>query len=163
MDVGVSVLRFNQPSSTEQSCFQDKLKETETLVKQYGVTTESQLHKSQVLLTHIDAALTIGTLLHKLDGSEQLTEMAFKAEHRMFQQYTTKVKKAVGRQELSNQRKKTEVNVDAMHRFIEHAVPDLDHAQKQQLKQVCCASQDLVTPVQMVCISCLSGCTTHCC
>lgn len=105
-------------------------------MKQHGVTTESQLHKSQVLLTHIDAALSIGALLHKLDGSEQLTEVSFKAEHRMFQQYTTKVKKAVGRQELSNQRKKTEVNVDAMHRFIEHAVPDLDHDQKQQLKQV---------------------------
>jgi hypothetical protein len=120
-----------------QCCLQGKLDEATALVKQYGVTTESPLHKSQVLLTHMDAALTIGALLHKLDGSEQLTEVAFKAEHRMFQHYTTKVKRAVGRQELSNQRKKTEVNVDAMHRFIEHAVPDLDAHQKQQLKQVC--------------------------
>ena len=135
---------FKQASGTEQRCLQDKLQETEALVKQYGVAADSELHKSQVLLTHIDTALTIGALLHKLDGSEQLTELSFKAEHRMFQQYTTKVKKAVGRQELSNQRKKTEVNVDAMHRFIEHAVPDLDHEQKQQLKQVRSACQDML-------------------
>lgn len=146
------VLCFRQQT---YGCFQDKLQETETLLKQYGLANESHLHKSQVLVQHMDAALTIGALLYKLDGSEQLTDVSFKAEHQMFQQYTTKVKKAVGRQELSNQRKKTEVNVDAMHRFIEHAVPDLDQDQKQQLKQV--LLHMLLTAIVSTC----PACTTH--
>lgn len=127
-------------------CLQAKVEDTEKLLKRYSAAAESPLHRGQVLLTHIDAALTIGALLHKLDGNEHLTEVAFKAEHTMFQQYTVKVKKAVGRQELSNQRKKTEVNVDAMHRFIEHAIPDLDQDQKHQLKQVWSVSLT-ITPV----------------
>jgi hypothetical protein len=115
---------------------QAQLTDVEQIIKQRQVEKVPALHRSQILLTHIDTALTMGALLHKLEGNERLSETHFSAENRMLESYTNKVKRYVARQELSHQRKLTEVNVDAMHRFIEHAVPDLTSDQKQELKHV---------------------------
>eukprot|EP00892_Ulva_mutabilis_P003485 jgi/Ulvmu1/1508/UM011_0238.1 len=96
----------------------------------------SHLQRSQLLLCQADAAVTLGALLHKLEGCNELTDIMLKSELVMVQAYRQKVQKAVAKDELSTQQKKTEVNVDAMHRFIEHAIPDLDQGQKEGLKRV---------------------------
>lgn len=98
----------------------------------------SQLQKSQVLMCNADATLALGALLYKLEGCDELADVMLKSELLMLGAYKQKVQKAVAKEELSMQKKKTEVNIDAMHRFIEHAIPDLDQVQKADLKKVRC-------------------------
>lgn len=97
----------------------------------------SHLQKSQILLCQADAAVTLGALLHKLEGCNELTDVMLKSELLMVGAYREKIQKVVAKAELGTQRKRTEVNVDAMHRFIEHAIPDMDQRQKAGLKRVC--------------------------
>lgn len=96
----------------------------------------SHLQKSQILVCQANSALALGALLYKLEGCDELTHVMLKSELLMVNAYKQKVQKAVAKEELSAQKKKTEINIDAMHRFIEHAIPDLDQDQKAGLKRV---------------------------
>lgn len=96
----------------------------------------NNLQRAQILLCEADAMCALGALLYKLDGCDELASTMLKSELVMVDAYKQKVQKAVARQELSQQRKKTEVNIDAMHRFIEHAIPDLEQSQRDALKKV---------------------------
>lgn len=122
-----------------------KVKHIQSLLKELKQVLEdikdetsqsSQLQKSQVLLCNAHATLALGALLYKLEGCDELTDVMLKSELLMVSAYKQKVQKAVAKEELRTQKKKTEINIDAMHRFIEHAIPDLDEAQKAGLKRV---------------------------
>ena len=57
--------------------------------------------------------------------------------------YEKKVQAAVAKQELGQQKRGMQINIDAAHRFISNALPDLSAQARQDLKQVCIQNLDV--------------------
>ena len=107
-----------------------------------GVAVEelAPLQQAQVKCAQMRAAIALGSCLHTLQhGSAELATDAFASERTMLEAYDKKVQAAVAKQELGRSKRKHEINIDAAHRFITHAVPDLSAEAKQDLHKVCSA------------------------
>lgn len=99
-------------------------------IKQLTPTEQAQVHTALM-----QVALTATAFLHRAQGNAG-PPAALTAEHRQLKAYETKLQKVLTNEDLKAQRKKMEINIDAAHRFIEHAIPELTRQQKTSLKQV---------------------------
>lgn len=99
-------------------------------IKQLTPTEQAQVHTALM-----QVALTATAFLHRAQGNAG-PPAALTAEHRQLKAYETKLQKVLANEDLKAQRKKMEINIDAAHRFIEHAIPELTRQQKTSLKQV---------------------------
>jgi len=93
------------------------------------------LQDAQIQVALLHAAVAIGGALQTVHGGGA-DAAEVKAEHTRAKAYHTKVQKAVAREELKGLRKHTEINIDAAHRFITHAIPELTREQRNGLTQV---------------------------
>jgi hypothetical protein len=107
-----------------------------------GVTSAElpPLQQAQVKCAQIQAALALGRCLHVLQGEGSEAVDALQSERTMLEAYSKKVKAAVAKQELGHHKRGTEINIDAAHRFITHAIPDLSKQARQELQNVRLAS-----------------------
>ena len=103
--------------------------------------SQQPLQQAQVHATCMACAVSIGVLLNRMHGG---TSETFAAEQTIIKAYQKKVQKAVAGEELEGLKKKTEINIDAAHRFINHAIPELSQEQKQKLRQVCLSNFEQV-------------------
>ena len=94
------------------------------------------LQRAQCECVCIQAALALASWLHSLHGEASDYVDVLQAERTMLAAYEKKVQAAVAKQELGRKKRGVEINVDAAHRFITHAIPDLSAAQKAELQQV---------------------------
>lgn len=94
------------------------------------------LQQAQVLCTQLRAALALGTCLHTLQGEDIVQTEALKSEQTMLEAYIKKIMASVAKQELGRHKRGMQIDIDAAHRFITHAIPDLSQQAKKDLKQV---------------------------
>lgn len=94
------------------------------------------LQQAQAQVAEMEAALALSQCLHTLQGDKEAFDAAIRAELNVLAAYKTKVLAAVAKQELAHSKRTTEVNIDAAHRFITHAIPDLSAQTRAGLKQV---------------------------
>ena len=108
------------------------------------------LQRAQCECARIQAALALASWLHSLHGEASEYVDVLQAERTMLAAYEKKVQAAVAKQELGRKKRGLEINVDAAHRFITHAIPDLSAAQKAELQQVRIARAHVVISVFFV-------------
>jgi len=95
------------------------------------------LQQAQMRVAEMEAALALSQCLHTLQGDREAFDAALRAEATVLAAYKTKVNAAVAQQELLQSKRVTEVDIDAAHRFITHAIPELSEKSRADLKQVC--------------------------
>lgn len=93
------------------------------------------VQRAQVYTTLAQAAASLFSLYLKAKGVDP-ADHPFNKEHDRLKQYNKKVRKIAAVEELNRNRPTLEVDVAAMSRFIAAAVPDLNAAQREELKQV---------------------------
>ena len=94
------------------------------------------LQRAQVRCAQMAAAVELATCLAQLQGEDFEHHDELRTERTMLEAYKKRVQEAVNKQDLGSHKRKLEIDVNAAHRFITHAIPDLSSEAKQELKQV---------------------------
>jgi hypothetical protein len=94
------------------------------------------LKQAQVYLAQLEAVLALSQSLRTLQGEGDFHAQVTDSEVTLAKAYAKKVRKEVAREELGTTKRGLEVNIDAAHRFITHAIPELSAKQKEQLQAV---------------------------
>jgi hypothetical protein len=94
------------------------------------------LQQAQVHLAQLEAVLALSQSLRTLQGEGDFHAQVTDSAVTLAKAYAKKVRKEVASEELGSAKQGLEVNIDAAHRFITHAIPELSSNQKEQLKAV---------------------------
>ena len=94
------------------------------------------LQQAQMHIAEMEAASALAQCLHTLQGDRAAFDAAIRGESTVLTAYKAKVQAAVAKDELAHAKRTTEVNIDAAHRFIMHAITDLSAQKREALRQV---------------------------
>lgn len=97
-----------------------------------GTANLPPLQKAQAMCAEMKAILALGETLHNLEGEDS---SALESSKTALAAYEKKVWAAVAKQELGRKKRGMQINIDAAHRFITNALPDLSEQAKSELKQ----------------------------
>jgi hypothetical protein len=101
-----------------------------------GCESLPPLLQAQMHLAHLEAVLSLSQSLCTLQGEGDFHAQVAASEMTLTEAYRKKVKSAVAKEELAGAKRGLEVNIDAAHRFITHALPELSAKQKEELQSV---------------------------
>jgi hypothetical protein len=113
---------------------QAALDELDRSIAPGGAETLPPLQQAQVHLAHLDMAVSLTSCMHGLEGEGALPA-ALEPETRIVEAYRGKMTRALARVELATHRRPMEINIDAAHRFIEHAT-GLGQETREKLRKV---------------------------
>lgn len=99
-----------------------------------GTAALPPLQQAHIVCAQMRAMISLGDTLHTLEGEQSVN---LDASRRIVAAYEKKVQAAVAKQELGQKKRSMQIDIDAAHRFISAAIPDLSAQARQDLQQVC--------------------------